>query len=377
MKANRFLPAYVTSFRDRHRKVRYRFRRKGFDGGYFTAQLGTEAFRAEYAAFMEGHTDPVQVAIARTIPGSIGDLQVRYFATPDRLGPTEQTRKKVRAVIEGFTTGREDRIVREVTFEHLDTIIAKRRKKTVVNGKVRGGVEAARKLRKELVRFFAFARKLGMRDDNPADDTDRIKVAPADRSPGYYSWTEDDIAKYRARHPLGTRARLAMELMLWTDQRRVDSIHLGRQHITAGRLKITQTKTGKVLQIAVAPQLLEAIVAMPPADSSPMCFLVNDFGKPFTNAGFGNKFREWCDEADLPKCTAHGLRKATMRRMAELDFGQQTMKSMSGHTNDDEVARYTADANQMRMADDAVRRLSAWEKSNLVPRLDTNTAESG
>jgi hypothetical protein len=64
------------------------------------------------------------------------------------------------------------------------------------------------------------------------------------------------------------------------------------------------------------------------------------------------------------------------RQMAELDFGQQTMKSMSGHTNDDEVARYAAAATQMRMADEAVRLLSTWEQSNLAARLDTDTAES-
>jgi hypothetical protein len=33
-------------------------------------------------------------------------------------------------------------------------------------------------------------------------------------------------------------------------------------------------------------------------------------GKPFTAKGFGSKFRTCCDEAELPHCTAHGLRKA-------------------------------------------------------------------
>jgi hypothetical protein len=63
-----------------------------------------------------------------------------------------------------------------------------------------------------------------------------------------------------------------------------------------------------------------------------------------------------------------------MRRMTELDMGNQTMKSMSGHTNDDEVARYTREANQMRMADSAVAALSKWETSNLSVGLDTKSA---
>jgi hypothetical protein len=85
------------------------------------------------------------------------------------------------------------------------------------------------------------------------------------------------------------------------------------------------------------------LVAMPPRPS--MCFIVTEFG---------NKFREWCDEAGLPHCTAHGLGKATMRDMAELDMRNQTMKAMSGHSKDDEVARHTREANQKRMADSAV-----------------------
>jgi integrase len=161
--------------------------------------------------------------------------------------------------------------------------------------------------------------------------------------------------------------------MLWTDQRKIDTIHLRRQHIQNGRFRITQTKTGKTLMITVAPQLVEAIVAMPPRPDA-LCFPITEHGRPFTKAGFGNKMREWCDAAGLPNCTAHGLRKATMRRMTELDMGNQTMKSMSGHTNDDEVARYTREANQMRMADSAVAALSKWETSNLSVGLDTKSA---
>jgi hypothetical protein len=40
-------------------------------------------------------------------------------------------------------------------------------------------------------------------------------------------------------------------------------------------------------------------------------------GAPFSAAGFGNFFREWCNEAGLYSCTAHGLRKAQLRRLAE------------------------------------------------------------
>jgi hypothetical protein len=48
-----------------------------------------------------------------------------------------------------------------------------------------------------------------------------------------------------------------------------------------------------------------------------MTFLVTEYGKPFTEAGFGNWFRDRCDEAGLPQCTAHGLKKAGAAIAAE------------------------------------------------------------
>ncbi|MBH0114205.1 tyrosine-type recombinase/integrase [Novosphingobium sp. YJ-S2-02] len=377
LRSNRFLPEYVSRFKDRHGKERLRFRRKGYPSQYFTAALGTEAFREEYRRFNSAEA----VAQARedahaanTIPGSIGDLLRRYLAIPERLGPSATTQTKVRQILERFAQGREDRPVKAIRFEHIDAIIAKARIKTVdANGRKVGGIEAARKLRKELRRFFAFARKLGWLTTNPVDDTQQVRVAPGDQSTGFYTWSEDDIAIYRNRWALGTKQRLAMELMLWTDQRKVDAIHLGRQHVSGGKFVIRQSKTGKLLRLPIAPQLAAAIDAMPPSDA--MCFLVTEWGKPFSVKGFGGWFREQCDAAGLPKCTAHGLRKATMRRMAELEMPNKTMKSVSGHSKDDEVARYTAAANQERLAEGAISRLAEWEMSNLDPRLDTNSAE--
>ena len=33
-----------------------------------------------------------------------------------------------------------------------------------------------------------------------------------------------------------------------------------------------------------------------------LAFLTTEYGNPFTAAGFGNKFRTWCNEAKLPPC---------------------------------------------------------------------------
>jgi integrase len=374
LRSNRFLPEYVTRFKDRHGKERLRFRRKGYPSRYFTTPLGTEAFREEYRRFNcpEAAMQAVEDAAAsRSTPGSIGDLLRRYVAVPERLGPTDATRTKIRSILVRFADGREERMVRDLRFDHIDAIISKARVKSLDGrGRMVGGVEAARKLRKELRRFLGFAVKLGWIAKNPVEESQVVKVAPSERSSGYHTWSEEDIAQYRARWPLGTKQRLAMELMLWTDQRKVDAIHLGRQHIRDGKFVIRQSKTGKGLVLPIAPPLAAAIDAMPSSDA--MCFIVTEWGRPFSVKGFGGWFREQCDAAGLPKCTAHGLRKATMRRMAELEMPNKSMKSVSGHSKDDEVARYTEAADQERLAEQAIRRLAEWEVSNLRERLDTN-----
>src|SRR3954447_1969267 len=85
-----------------------------------------------------------------------------------------------------------------------------------------------------------------------------------------------------------------------------------------------------------------------------LTFLVTQDGSPFTAAGFGNHFRG-CNEANLPKqCSAHGLRKAACRRLAEAGCSANVIASISGHRTLSEVARYTKAADQQRMARDGM-----------------------
>ena len=240
MARRRFLPKYVSEFRSQHGKPRLRFRRKGFPGGYFNAELGTEEFRIEYHTFMNPGDRKESPALDRAKPGSIGELRARYFDPIDRLGPTKVTQDKVRAVIERFCEPRMDNPVAFVTFEHIDRIIAKVKIPATVETprgprKV-GGIDAAKKLRKELIRFFDFAVKIGMRTDNPVRLSQEIKVAPGERSKGYHAWTEEEIEQFRRRHKLGTRERLALELFLWSGQRRGDVRLFRRQNIKNGRI---------------------------------------------------------------------------------------------------------------------------------------------
>lgn len=371
-KRKRLLPQYVSVFADRHGKKRYRYRRAGYVGGYFKSELGSEEFRQEYARFEAEKREEEPVGANRHPINSVSDLIARYVAMPTRLGPSKVTQAMIRNILGRFESRyamgeRGHRYATDFTFEHIDVIIDAEREKRPEGKRMVGGIEAARKLRKELMRLFDYAEKIGMRPSgsNPVRHSEQVRVGRGNRSTGHHSWTEEDIAAYRHHHGLGTTPRLALELLLWTGQRRGDGYRFGPGSIQNGRFAFRQEKGGKPMMLPIAPQLLEAITAMPPLPAKAETFLLTTHGKPFSYAGFGNAFREWCDEAGLKHCSAHGLRKANARRMAERGMNNQTLKAVGGWTNDREVAIYTAGADQARLAAAAIAELAEWETGRL------------
>ena len=184
-----------------------------------------------------------------------------------------------------------------------------------------------------------------------ADPTANIKLASV-KSDGFHCWTDGEIAQFEAHHPIGSKPRLAPALLLYTAQRRGDVIKIGRQHIRAGALTVKQEKTGKALVIPMHPELRAILDATP---SEHLTFLVTTTGKPYGPNHFSETFREWCDAVGLPKrCSAHGLRKAACRRLAEAGASANEIASISGHANLNEVARYTKAADQARLARNAM-----------------------
>ena len=234
--------------------------------------------------------------------------------------------------------------------------------------------EAANGTLKALRQVFAFGVASELLDRNACKDVPYLKSG----SQGFHTWTPEEVAQFEARHPIGTKARLALALLLYTCQRRSDVVLFGRQHVRAGHLSFTQEKGKKKnpvsLRIPVIPALREIIDASPCGD---LTFLVTAFGRGFSAAGFGNKFRVWCDEAGLPSCAAHGLRKASATRLAELGCSKHEIMAVTGHRTSKEVARYTRAARQGILADSAMARMSADETANRSVPPDQSVTESG
>jgi integrase len=175
------------------------------------------------------------------------------------------------------------------------------------------------------------------------------------KSDGHHTWSEDEIAQFEAHHPIGSKPRLALALGLFTAQRRGDVVHIGRQHIKDGVLTVRQQKTGVTLAIPIHPDLAAIIAATPVGH---LALLVTQTGKSYGGNDFTDQFRAWCDAAGLPKhCVFHGLRKASLTRLADAGCSTHELAAISGHKTLSELERYTKAANQARLARAAMERI--------------------
>ena len=179
----------------------------------------------------------------------------------------------------------------------------------------------------------------------------------------------DEVRRYEERHPIGTKARLALALLLFTGQRRSDITRLGRQHIRDGKITFTQFKgrnrKPKRLVLPILPALQRVIDA---SLCGELAFLVNDLGRPFTDAGFGNKFREWCNQAGLRHCTAHGLRKAGATIAANNGATAHQLMAIFGWDTLKMAEAYTRAADESRVAETAMHMLEVQEQNGTKTR---------
>ena len=109
------------------------------------------------------------------------------------------------------------------------------------------------------------------------------------------------------------------------------------------------------MQIPITAELAEAINAAAPSEH--VTFLINERGRGFSPKRFSQWFGEQCRAIGLKGISAHGLRKAACRRLAEAGCSANEIAAISGHVSLREVERYTRAADQARMARNAMARV--------------------
>jgi integrase len=338
---------HIQEFRDRHGKTRRYFRRPGSPRVPLPGAPGSTEFMEAYQAALAGYELPRRdIGANRSVPGSVSAAVAAYYVDSSfRDGFAPATQQMRRAILERFRGEHGDKRIGLLQRPHIAKMLGAKKP------------FAARNWLKTIRGLMQFAVAIGLRRDDP---TEGIKPAKAPTTGGFHSWSDEEISRFEAKHPIGSPAKLAMALLLYTAQRRGDIVRMGPQHVRNGKMTVraqkTSRTTGKTLQIPLHPALAEALAATP---TRHLTFLTTKTGAPFTAAGFGNKFREWCNEAGLPHCSAHGLRKAQCRRLAEAGCSEHEIAAISGHESLSEIRTYTRAAAQARMAEAAMRTVTA------------------
>jgi integrase len=337
----RHLPKFVHGFIDRHGKPRWYFRRAGFKQVSLPGLPWSPEFMCAYEAVLS-ETPRLEIGARRTKPGTAAVAVAGYFGSATFANLAESTRRTRRQILERFRAEHGDKAIATLGKTHVERMV---NAKAATPGAALNFLGALRALMRHAI-------TVGLRADDP---TVGIR-GPKFKSAGFYTWTEADIAAFEARHPVGTRARLALALLLYTAQRRADVVRMGRQHVRDGLIHVRQSKTGATLAIPLHPELCRVLDATPAEN---MTFMTTTGGKPFHPDSFTHWFKRQCREAGLPaEASVHGLRKAACRRLAELGCSASVIASISGHSTLREVSRYTAAADQVRLARQGIEALT-------------------
>ena len=305
---------------------------------------GSPEFMTEYNSALADYAQPKRAT--RDPTDTIEAWVIRYLASKSFASLADETRRTRRNILERFRkehgtkrgTILEQRHIKHMLLEKADTPSAARNFLHTIRG------------------FLDWCMTAGLRQDNPAAG---VTAAPI-KTDGYATWPEEYVEAYRDRWALGTKARLAFELLACTGAAKCDVARMGRQHIREGTLSFRRKKTGVPVELPVLPEMQQAIDAMPPRDNDQpqLTFLVTVYGKPFSDAGLGNWFRDRCNEAGVPVgYSAHGIRKYAATRFANRGATAHELMAWFGWLTIREAERYTKAAERRQLARGVVQKL--------------------
>jgi len=332
-------PPYVSMYRDRHGKVRWRFRKARMAETQTAALFDTADWWDWYFAALKGERR--QIGAERTGPGTFDALIVAYYQSSGWKLLRPATQLAYRGEIERFRSAHGGKRVRDLKSAHIAKMMGLKADRPA----------AANNLLRVLRVLMGFARSRGWRTDNPAEGVKKLLY----RSEGFHTWSDPEIARFEAHWSVGTRERLAFDLLLYTGQRSGDVRIMTAGQVRDGIISLRQQKTDELLEIPIHDALERSLRG---CQSGQLVLVTTQLGKPFTAKGFGNWVSDAARQAGLPAgCSAHGLRKAAARRLAEAGCTAHQIAAITGHRSLKEVERYTRAADQRISAEAAMRKV--------------------
>lgn len=334
-------PPYLSSQTTRHGRVVWYVRRPGQPRVRIRAEYGTQEFMDAYLAAMAGERARKPSAATS---GTLEWLLERYRDSSAWASLSNATRRQ-----------------RENIFRHVMAKAGKEPAAAIDRADIQAGIDArretpaqARNFRDAMRGMFAWAARAGLVPADPTAGTDRPKKA---KGPGFVAWTEDEVAAYEARWPIGTRERVWLDVLLYTGLRRGDAVRLGRQHVSDGVATIRTEKSGFEVEVSipVLPVLARTLAAGPTGD---LAFICGARGGPLTKESFGNLFKIACKAAGLANRSAHGCRKIGATRAANAGATIHELNAIFGWTGTEMASHYTREADRRRLAKAAMGKIA-------------------
>jgi len=236
---------YVQEYRDRHGKARRYFRRPGFKRWALPGTPGSPQFMTAYEAALSAECPPIG---RKHKDGTVGVLVAGFYRSAAFENLKPQSQRLYRLVLDKFAQEDGHRLVRDMPRRVAMSMIEE-------IGATKPGM--ANLTLKAMRRLFAYAIKKELRNDNPFVGIESYKLGT------HHTWTDAEIARYEAVWQIGTRERLAFDLLLYTGQRVGDVAAMRRSDLCKGEIHVTQQKTGAELVIPLHPNLVRSIKAYP------------------------------------------------------------------------------------------------------------------
>ena len=316
------------------------------------AEFGTPEFDAEYQAAISG-SKHLQKKPTAGSPGTLAWLIARYRETSAWAELSTATRRQRDNIFQQVLESAGDQPLSKIT---TSTIVAGRERRAKTPFQARHFLDALRGL-------FRWALDAGM---VKLDPTVGVKNPSRRKSTGFIPWTEDHVAAYEARWPVGTRQRVWLDVLLYTGLRRSDAVRLGRQHVRDGVATLKTEKGGFTVTLPILPVLAATLAQGPCGD---LTFIAGASGHPLTKESFGNEFRTACRLAGIPG-SAHGVRKIAATRAANAGATVAQLEAIFGWQGGAMASLYTRAADRRRLAFEAMHKLNANdERTSMVAPL--------
>ena len=204
-------PPFVHDYVDQHGTAKFYFRRVGQPKIRLPGLPWSPEFMAAYECAKSGQWTKPEAGASCTVPGTVNAALVSYYqSSAFRDGLASSSQRMRFAILERF---------REEHGEKRIGLLHKKALQAILNKK---SPAAASNWRKALRGFIDHAMSLDMLATDPLAGVKLLAV----KSDGHHPWEMEECAKFEAHHSIGTRARLAYELLLQVGQSRCDVVRM-------------------------------------------------------------------------------------------------------------------------------------------------------